>query len=392
MARAHAPWLRPLAMRLHRWMALALGAWFVLVGLTGSLLVWHAEMDRGLNPQWFAHPSQCVATATPVASALAVFADATRSATATQVMAPAAPRATYVVWEKPGADGLRVQHFIDVDCGVHLGQRKWGAARIDRAHFVPALYELHRSLLSGDVGHIVVGFAGLVFLGVALTGALTAWPRHASRGDWKRVLTIKRGAKTHRRYYDLHRATGMWSLAFLLLMCVTGAYLCFPKQGRALIATTMETSSAALRVPVVPAPPVVPAMAGTHTPDQLVQHAERLWPDATWSRLQLPVDGSGAYDVRLLQREELRADTGDTRVRLNAANEVVDVRDPLRAPAGDTVISWLFPLHSGEALGLAGRAVWTLLGLGPPLLFATGTWLWWKRRKQKRRHARSIER
>ena len=367
-------------MRLHRWMALALGAWFVLVGFTGSLLVWHAELDRALNPQWFAEPSACVATDTPVSSSLAVFAHATPGATATQVMAPAIPRAAYVVLERPGVDGLRVQHFIDPDCGAHLGQRKWGAARVDAAHVVPALYELHRSLLSGEVGHVVVGAAGLVFLGVALTGALTALPRHATRADWKRVLTLKRGARPHRRYYDLHRATGMWSLAFLLLMCVSGAYLCFPKQGRAMVAAVFDTAPATMR-PLQSMPTTAPSL------DALVRRAERLFPQAIWSRLQLPADGTGTYDVRLLQAAEIRADTGDTRVRLDAANRVVDLRDPLRAPAGDTLISWLFPLHSGEALGLPGRLAWTLLGLGPPLLFATGTWLWWKRRRQQRRHA-----
>jgi hypothetical protein len=33
------PWLRPLAMRLHRWVALGLGTWFALLGLTGAFLV-----------------------------------------------------------------------------------------------------------------------------------------------------------------------------------------------------------------------------------------------------------------------------------------------------------------------------------------------------------------
>ena len=76
-------------------------------------------------------------------------------------------------------------------------------------------------------------------------------------------------------------------------------------------------------------------------------------------------------------------DTGDTRARLNGAGDVVDQRDPLRAPAGDTLISWLFPLHSGEALGLAGRLAWSIFGVAPPFLFATGLWLWLKRRRAR---------
>lgn len=359
---------------------MALGAWFVLVGLTGALLVWHSELDRALNPHWFAPRASCGATATPVATSLALFAVAAPGATAVQVMKPTAPGGAYIVWQMPGKDGRRIQHFIDPSCGKHLGQRAWGAARMDRAHLVPALYELHRSLLSGEVGHIVVGLAGLALLGVAITGALTAWPRHATRADWKRVLTVKPGAVPHRRYYDLHRATGMWLLLFLLLMSLTGAYLCFPKQGRALVAHMLPTMPASMRA-------LDPSERGhSANPDALVSHAESLLPAAEWTRIQLPTDGSGTYDIRLLQRGELRMDTGDTRVRMSGTKQVVDLRDPLHAPAGDTVLSWLFPLHSGEAFGVLGRLAWTLFGLAPPLLFATGLWLWWKRRKQKARH------
>ena len=89
--------------------------------------------------------------------------------------------------------------------------------------------------------------------------------------------------------------------------------------------------------------------------------------------------------MRLLQAAEVRADTGDTRIRLRADGSVVDRRDPLRGPAGDRLIAWLFPLHSGEALGLAGRIAWTVFGVAPALLFVTGTWLWWKRRRVAKR-------
>jgi len=371
----HAPThLRTLAMRLHRWVALALGAWFALLGLTGGVLVWHAELDRALNPQWFAPRACAQRSATPVADALAIFERATQGATATQVMAPAEAGAAFTVWEKPPADGLRRQHFVDPHCGVYLGKRAWGAARIDRAHVVPALYELHRALLLREAGHTAVGFAGLSLLFVAITGLWTAWPRHATREAWKRTLTLKRGASTHRRFYDLHRATGAWLALFLLLMSVTGAYLCFPKQARALVATLLPTSPAEMRKPS-------DVRVAPLSPDALVQRAETLWPDTDWSRLQLP-GGKGAWDVRLLQGAEVRADTGDTRVRFDDAGRVVDRRDPLRGPAGDRLIAWLFPLHSGEALGVPGRVAWSCFGLTPALLFFTGVWLWLRRRRR----------
>jgi uncharacterized iron-regulated membrane protein len=374
-------------MRLHRWIALTVGVWFALLGLTGTLLVWHGELDRALNPGWFAPRTACVVggdrSARPVAQALSLHARHS-AAPAVQVMAPELRSAAYVVWSK-APSGARIQHFIDVGCGEYLGRREWGAARFDRAHFVPAMYELHRSLLSGEIGHVLVGWVGLLLLGVTITGAIASWPRIANRAGWARTLSVRRGSTPRGFYHDLHRATGMWLLGFMLLMSISGVYLCFPKQTRAVIAAVLPTAGSGPAVGTKPPKNDARTSAIAPTPDALVARAERLWPDAAWSRLQLPSGDNTRYEIRLLQSGEPRKDTGDTRVWLDAGGRVDETRNPLDAPAGDVLIAWLFPLHSGEALGVPGRALWTLLGLVPLLLFATGVWLWWQRRVAKSR-------
>ncbi len=35
----------------HRWLGIVLGAWFALVGITGSLLVYEDPIDEWLNPR-----------------------------------------------------------------------------------------------------------------------------------------------------------------------------------------------------------------------------------------------------------------------------------------------------------------------------------------------------
>lgn len=368
--------LRSWTVRLHRWVALTVGTWFALLGLTGALLVWHDELDRALNPAWFAPRAACGSASVerPITSALATYSRVVKDMPATQVMAPAERGAAFVVWSKTSS-GVRVQHFVDAACGEYLGRREWGAVRLDRAHIVPAIYELHRSILSGDIGHTLVGIVGLLLLGVAITGAISAWPRTSARAAWVRTLSVKRGASTRRWYYDLHRATGMWLLLFLLVMSISGTYLCFPKETRQLVAAVLPTTKPkpSTQAPLVTGAPL--------TLDVMAASAERLWPEATWSRLQLPAKKSDPYEVRLLQSGEIRKDTGDTSVRLAADGQVVEKRDPLNAPSGDTFISWLFPLHSGEALGLPGRLAWSVFGLIPLLLFATGAWLWLQRRR-----------
>lgn len=369
-------------MRVHRWLALFAGAWLALLGLTGTVLVWHGELDRALNARWFAPLAACSRTPHPVTRAVAILARDGGGAVATQVMAPSLPGAAHVVWSK-NSDGARVQHFVDVDCDRYLGHRLWGAPRLDRAHLVPALYELHRSLLLGDAGHLAVGGAGLALLVVAISGVLSALPRHFTRESVRRMLTVKRGAASRRRFYDLHRASGLWLLTFLLLMAVSGASLCFPKQTKALVAVlfpsaqTSTTSAVATRTCNI--------SGNSPMPDMLVDCSRRLFADATWSRIALPPPSGGPYDIRLLQADEPRMDTGDTRVRIHADARIVEVRDPLKANLGETLISWLFPLHSGEALGLPGRIAWTVLGLLPGFLFFSGAWLWWQRRQARRR-------
>ena len=44
---------RPFAIRLHRYAGLLLAAFLIVSGVTGSVLAFHAEIDRWLNPQWF---------------------------------------------------------------------------------------------------------------------------------------------------------------------------------------------------------------------------------------------------------------------------------------------------------------------------------------------------
>lgn len=359
---------------LHRWVALLAGLLLALLGLTGSLMVWQAELDAALNPAWFAREAACEAPAQPVARVLGLLGTHAPQARAAIVVAPTAPGAAYQVWERRDpSTGLRREHFIDPACAQYLGSRVRGAWRLDRAHAVPLLYELHSRLLAGETGHIVAGVGALVLLGLTLSGLWLAWPKN--RAGWRTALAIKTGASPARLWFDVHRALGLWLAPLAVLLCVTGAALVFSTQARWLVAGVLPTE----RLARMPAPG--PAGAAPQVPlDDLVQQAQRAFPPARWSRLTLPAGGDAVAEVRLLQPQEPRIDTGNTRVRLGAAGQVLARYDPLQAPAGSVMLDWVFPLHSGEALGLLARLLWSLFGLLPALLLGTGAWLWWRRR------------
>jgi uncharacterized iron-regulated membrane protein len=366
----------------HRWVALLAGLLLALLGLTGSVMVWQAELDAALNPAWFARDTNCAAPERPIAEVLALLARHAPQARASLVVAPQAPGAAYQVWERRDADtGRRREHFIDPACGAYLGSRERGAWLLDRAHAVPLLYDLHSRLLAGETGHIVAGVGALVLFGLAVSGVVLAWPRGGGSAAWRRVLGIKTSVSRARLWFDVHRALGLWLAPLAIVLTATGAALVFDTQARALVAMVLPTE----RLPkVAKASEGAEAAAGPAVrvaPDELVQQALRMFPQAQWSRLTLPASAAAdaVAEVRMLQTGEPRIDTGSTRVRLAASGQVLALFDPLRTPAGSVVLDWVFPLHSGEALGLFARLLWSLFGLLPALLLGTGAWLWWRR-------------
>ncbi|PZP28373.1 MAG: hypothetical protein DI603_19610 [Roseateles depolymerans] len=394
---------KPLTL-LHRWVGLVAGLVLALLGLTGSLMVWQAPLDAALNPQWFSAPAQaCPAPPRPVERTLALLAEHAPQARAQTVVAPREPGAAYQVWERrEAASGQRREHFIDPACGLYLGQRDRGALRLDAAHAVPLLYELHSRLLSGDTGHEIAGITALLFTGLTLTGLWLAWPP-AARGRrlraWRQALSVSTAGPPTRRWYELHRAAGLWLTPLALLVSLTGAALVFQTPVRDAIAAVLPVQRLA-KLPgskgakagkagpadTRPAPAQDPAPAAS-APDEWLAVAQQQFPTARWSRLTLPTSNQGLAEVRLLQPGELRAATGFTRVRLDRQGQVRERYDPLQAPSGSQLIDAVFPLHSAEPFGLAIRLLWSAFGLLPATLLATGAWLWWRR--QRRRHAAS---
>ncbi len=379
---------------LHRWVSLMAGLVLVVLGLSGSLLVWQAELDAALNPGWFRALPSCDAPAPeqPVARVLAVLERAAPGRQAGIVVAPHEAGAAYQVWERRDGQGVRREHFIDAACGRYLGFRDRGVVRWDAAHVVPTFYELHRYFWSGESGATVAGTGGLVLFGLGLTGLVLAWPRQALRiASWRRVLTIRWEAAPARRWYDVHRTVGLWLLPGLLLISLTGAALVFGNTARAWVSAVLPMQADARMARAKPAAAnderseaaskdPIDTRAAALSPDEWVAVAQQQFPAARWSRVTMPV-GKGPVEVRLLQPGEPRADTGNTRVRLSPQGAVLNRYDPLNAPAGNVLLNWLFPLHSAEAFGWALRVVWSVFGLVPALLLGTGLWLWWRRRR-----------
>jgi uncharacterized iron-regulated membrane protein len=374
--------------KLHLYAGLWFGALFVLLGLTGSAIAWMPELDAWLNPtllqastpapgQVFQVTPRTVQT---VVDALA--ADPAYGKPA-QLNPPADARDVYVASYRqagkpsPFSQAIVRQVMVDPYTLQVKGERDWGRFGLTRPLLMSGMFHLHRYLLAGDTGKTITGISGVILLLMALSGIYLWWPRL----QWtaiKRALTVSHGGSWPRFNYTFHKAAGFFAAPVLAVIAFSGIYFNLPQLVVPLVALVST-------VPDKEKPNNVPQDGALLDAGQAMAAAQKLYPQARVSRLVLPAKKDQPYEIRLRQPDEIAHGDGATRITLDARSGLpLRIRDPLTASYGERFLGWQFPLHSGQAFGVAGRGFITLFGLMPLLFLLTGTLVWWKRRRGKK--------
>lgn len=380
--------IRAILTRLHRYGGLALAIFLVSSGLTGSLIVFYAELDRALNPDLYAVPESA---ARLMPSALAARVERQLPGAKVTLLSLPPPGRASEVWVVPTGKALAYnQVFADPATGTVKGKRLWGAAGLTRAALMPMLYLFHYSLmLPGVIGIFLMGIVGCLwtidcFVAFALTlpRARPFWTK------WRPAWRIKSGAGPYRLNFDLHRAGGLWLWGLLLILATSGVALNLPDQVFRPVLKVFTTLSPTLHDLRPPKPRSAPALLS-------FDDALRL------GRAKVP----GDYVPRWLFREDEHAiigvgygGTGDRGLDgFGLSYRYFDDRsgaEVLRQEAGkgrpaDIYAGMQYQLHSGRILGWPGRILVCLSGLLVAMLSVTGVVIWNRKRRAKilpRRH------
>lgn len=385
---------RFLLRQIHLYVGLCFGGIFVLAGLTGSAIAWRHEFDSMLNPDLFqVAPAAGVsadgpASLTParVQQVIERLAADPRYGRPTQIMLPQHADETLIAWYRNAPSGKASLLALETSRQVMLnpytlqiaGERNWGEIGLTRRLLMPTLFHLHRYLLTGEFGKTVIGISGLVLLIMSIAGVVLWWPK-PNRTALRQAFTISQRGSWSRFNYSFHRAAGFFVAPVLIVLGFSGWYFNLPKWVTPIVssvATVSAPDKLSKQAPVRSAP---------ISPGQAMAAAQALYPQAHVSRIALPTKPSMSYEIRLRQPGEIRQGDGATRITIDAySGNMLRVRDPLRAPGGDTFLNWLFPLHSGEAFGMAGRIFISCFGAVPLLFLMTGLGIWLKRKKKHR--------
>lgn len=364
--------LRRAVRKLHLWLGLSIGGLLVLLGLTGSVLVFYPELDALLNGDIRVEASDQITHGPDWDRVLA-----TVRGTYPDKVGPwrfevtgeagAIPARYYDPPERPGYAFRPMMVWLSPDGSQVLRRDYWGE------YAMTFLYDLHYHLLLGEPGGAVLGWLGFVLLALLLSGLWAWWPR----GSWAKACRLKPGAHPYRSLRDWHKLAGLSGLVFLVILTVTGIMLELPKQSDAAL------GSIGLTVDEMPhAHPATDSRTKPVSVAEIVRAGRDALPGARVAWIETPPREGGIFRLRMQI-------PGDPSFRFphsfawvdSTLGQVVAVQDARQARPGSVINNWVHPLHEGSAGGLAGRLLVALCGLIPSALFVTGFLRWRGRRK-----------
>ncbi|BBA32151.1 PepSY-associated TM helix family [Methylocaldum marinum] len=375
--------LRPIWLKVHLWLGLSVGAVWVLMGLTGAVNVFRWDIDEWLNPELIvAEPGDTRKSLDEILAALRA-AHPERNGIWSLEM----PRheAGMILARQMGkkADGSSEILFVSVN--PYTADIVANRIYSDFSFLITWIYDLHSTFFLGSAGFKLAGVFGLVLMITLATGVYLWWPRG---NNWRAALAFKRGAGVERSIFDIHKLFGIYGLAVLFTIAFSGTCLVFRDYVRSAVALVSPIYG---NFSPAPAPPeglksVPVADVAPITLEHAAAVAGSIFPDARVRFVKTPGGPEGFHAIQMRQPGEASLFFTTTTVWVDQfSGEVLAVRDPNRFTAGETFLNLMWPLHNGEALGLAGRILVCIAGFLPLVLYLTGLSRWLQKRKATRR-------
>lgn len=359
--------IRTLWLKLHLYLALTVGFLFAILGFTGSLSIYSTELDRWLNPELVVTPSdQAVKSLDHIRLALRIE-HPKRYGSWTLELPQTADGVITAWFDKPHEtiDQLYAPLMVAINpfTAEVISNRFWGQT------LCTWLLDLHMQLGMDATGRQLVGFLGLLLMCSVCTGLYLWWPGYAKLASVFSLSWLSR----QRLWLDLHRLCGITSAFGLLPLALTGILLSYPGIVTTLFgAAGMDHGSTGREIVSTANPTTKPT-----TLADAVFTAHAPFPKAQLRRVTTPAGETGVYRINLRQANEINQRHPFTTVWIDRwSGQIKAVRDPAAFSFGETLASWLWPLHTGEALGDTGRFLWFVCGQLLFWLYITGMLRW----------------
>ncbi len=386
---------------LHRYTGLAMTAFLIIVGLTGSLLAFLPELEAMINPQWSVQPVPgkpiepitLLTTAEQIDSSIKANGVWLNNAVAKVAVSPLYEQVSNVPYN---------QLLVNSYTGEILGKRNQGDISRGISEIMPFIYKLHFALALDEFGGWILGITALVWTLDCFVGFyLTLPPRKSTRPGqiplatkifwqrWQPAWLIKWSASKIRINFDLHRAGGLWLWLALLVFAWSSVYMNLGGFYTQVMQSVSEYHQPWTEFPDLPQPVQNPQISWRQAQD--IAQAELNQLEHTQGVRTLAASGfwinraKGFYVYAVKSPADIQDHGGQTRVVIDAnSGAVKQVLLPTGQYCGNTITSWLLALHTANIWGLPYKIFVCVLGLAIVMLSVTGVLIWLKKRRSKR--------
>jgi len=347
------------AYAIHSWTGLLTGWLLFVICLTGTLVVYKYPLKALSNPG-FVRVAQVERLSAD--DALAAFQRVHPDAKVTML---AFPGDVYSI----------DQYSLKAKIGDAKDKRYWvspdsGEVREElESDFADFIQRLHANLFLGHEGQWFVGLLGVTMAVSLIAGLWFHWP-HIRRD----LFHLRLGAHRRKAWSDLHKFASVWSLPFLLVISVTGAWL------------GLET---VIHIPPGDSKPIELKGEGAGAPlpvSQIVARARALRPDFTPTHVNFQNYGAGGASIRVqgdLPGHRL-VQRGQTMLVFNADTGAhLQTIDRTEQGFGRRILSMVRPLHYGYFAPPIGEIAYLVFGFACTLVVGSGLFIWAERERRK---------
>ena len=349
--------LRPLLFKLHLYLAVAVGLYIAMLGLTGAIMAFETDIIR------LTHADLAYVTPAPPRLSLAELGEAVAKAypgekiTAYNDLGDEPNLATRITVGATAASASRIV-YVNPYTGQVLGSSASDGGAVGMIHSIHQRLTPHRTGRD-DRAKAFVSWVSVAALFLLVSGIWLWWPR----------MRFGIGAGGGRPFwYDLHATLGIAAVAFMILLATTGIIMGFGSTTRPMLYAL--TGSQPVPPPKIPPPPAdaTPSISV----DQALMIAGDAMPGA--KPVAISVANARAYFV-LIHPPGDSFYLGQVTVdKYTGAALAAETR-----PAGDRLAVLIGAIHRGDIFGLPSKVIMALASLLLAVQVVSGAVMWIKR-------------
>jgi uncharacterized iron-regulated membrane protein len=352
--------MRRWVFKVHLWIGALAGGFFVVLGITGSVLAFELPLDRVLNARLayiFPSPRDL-----PLSQ---ILRSVQASFPSDGIAAVTFARSRSFAWQVALPSGIA---YVNPHTGQVLGLRSRGQT------FLGFARRLHVSLATGNIGRSTIRWSNLAILLLLISG-LGLW--------WRDGRIRLHGFDGTRRFWlDLHKAIGVVFSALLLIASATGALISMEGP----VSQTFRAFKGSDQImPSHLLPPQPRGGTMYAEPELALTVAQALLPKAAPSRMQMPAYG-GTYKISMVEHRFMKSDVEQVVTLDPYSGKVLFVSSDADLSFVQRLFAANEAVHTGSAFGIVGRALMALAGIMVLPQAVSGLMMWWKRVPTKARH------